>query len=121
MPFARLASPEPPIVFLCCHLLPGSSMVEHSAVNRRVASSNLARGAKFSLFSHLRWRRVATEEADNELRTVDRSGAARAHLSVHRWNEARPAAQGADGADAAVGSVRALPRRVRGAWRDRSD
>ena len=25
--------------------LPGSSMVEHSAVNRRVASSNLARGA----------------------------------------------------------------------------
>ncbi len=25
---------------------PGSSMVEHSAVNRRVASSNLARGAK---------------------------------------------------------------------------
>jgi hypothetical protein len=27
---------------------PGSSMVEHSAVNRRVASSNLARGAKFS-------------------------------------------------------------------------
>jgi hypothetical protein len=26
-------------------LLPGSSMVEHSAVNRRVASSNLARGA----------------------------------------------------------------------------
>ena len=24
---------------------PGSSMVEHSAVNRRVASSNLARGA----------------------------------------------------------------------------
>jgi hypothetical protein len=28
-------------------LFPGSSMVEHSAVNRRVASSNLARGAKF--------------------------------------------------------------------------
>ena len=26
---------------------PGSSMVEHSAVNRRVASSNLARGAIF--------------------------------------------------------------------------
>src|SRR5215472_14966147 len=26
-------------------LFPGSSMVEHSAVNRRVASSNLARGA----------------------------------------------------------------------------
>jgi hypothetical protein len=29
---------------------PGSSTVEHSAVNRRVASSNLARGAKFSFF-----------------------------------------------------------------------
>jgi hypothetical protein len=27
-------------------IFPGSSMVEHSAVNRRVASSNLARGAK---------------------------------------------------------------------------
>jgi hypothetical protein len=26
---------------------PGSSMVEHSAVNRRVASSNLARGANY--------------------------------------------------------------------------
>ena len=33
---------------------PGSSMVEHSAVNRRVASSNLARGAKFSRVSQLR-------------------------------------------------------------------
>ena len=30
--------------------IPGSSMVEHSAVNRRVASSNLARGANFSFF-----------------------------------------------------------------------
>src|SRR6202041_2834891 len=29
------------------HQFPGSSMVEHSAVNRRVASSNLARGATF--------------------------------------------------------------------------
>ena len=28
---------------------PGSSMVEHSAVNRRVASSNLARGANLNL------------------------------------------------------------------------
>ena len=28
--------------------VPGSSTVEHSAVNRRVASSNLARGANFS-------------------------------------------------------------------------
>jgi hypothetical protein len=27
-------------------MIPGSSTVEHSAVNRRVASSNLARGAK---------------------------------------------------------------------------
>jgi hypothetical protein len=32
------------------NLLPGSSTAEHSAVNRRVASSNLARGAKFSFF-----------------------------------------------------------------------
>jgi DNA-binding response OmpR family regulator len=32
--------------FFCNQLFPGSSMVEHSAVNRRVASSNLARGAK---------------------------------------------------------------------------
>src|SRR5713101_2483436 len=29
-------------------MIPGSSTVEHSAVNRRVASSNLARGANFS-------------------------------------------------------------------------
>src|SRR5258708_26552469 len=29
---------------------PGSSTVEHSAVNRRVASSNLARGAKILLY-----------------------------------------------------------------------
>src|SRR5487761_306421 len=36
------------------HRFPGSSMVEHSAVNRRVASSNLARGANFSFsLSHL--------------------------------------------------------------------
>src|SRR6266566_3348674 len=35
-------------------VFPGSSTVEHSAVNRRVASSNLARGAKFSFsFSQL--------------------------------------------------------------------
>ena len=32
---------------------PGSSMVEHSAVNRRVASSNLARGAKSSFSSRV--------------------------------------------------------------------
>jgi hypothetical protein len=30
--------------------LPGSSTVEHSAVNRRVASSNLARGAKILMY-----------------------------------------------------------------------
>jgi hypothetical protein len=30
-------------------LFPGSSTVEHSAVNRRVPSSNLGRGAKFSI------------------------------------------------------------------------
>jgi hypothetical protein len=45
----KLAQLEQPIVSLR-FLLPGSSMVEHSAVNRRVASSNLARGASsFSL------------------------------------------------------------------------
>ena len=34
-------------------LIPGSSMVEHSAVNRRVASSNLARGANLLLNSQI--------------------------------------------------------------------
>ena len=34
------------------YLFPGSSTVEHSAVNRRVASSNLARGAKFFALGH---------------------------------------------------------------------
>ncbi len=34
-------------------MIPGSSTVEHSAVNRRVASSNLARGANLRFFSHL--------------------------------------------------------------------
>src|SRR5215469_5719407 len=33
-------------------MIPGSSTVEHSAVNRRVASSNVARGA--NSFNHLR-------------------------------------------------------------------
>src|SRR6266576_2320649 len=37
-------------------MIPGSSMVEHSAVNRRVASSNLARGAKPHYFSDLNFR-----------------------------------------------------------------
>jgi hypothetical protein len=36
--------------FVRLEKFPGSSMVEHSAVNRRVASSNLARGANFSFF-----------------------------------------------------------------------
>jgi hypothetical protein len=45
----KLTQLEQPIVSLRFPL-PGSSMVEHSAVNRRVASSNLARGANsFSL------------------------------------------------------------------------
>src|SRR6266699_7292586 len=34
-------------------LLPGSSTVEHSAVNRRVASSNLARGGNLRFFRYL--------------------------------------------------------------------
>src|SRR5215469_10698564 len=34
-------------------LFPGSSMVEHSAVNRRVASSNLARGANLKFCPQL--------------------------------------------------------------------
>ena len=37
------------VVLVSAFLFPGSSTVEHSAVNRRVASSNLARGAN-SLF-----------------------------------------------------------------------
>src|SRR5204862_200938 len=64
---------------------------------------------------------VATEETDHDLRTVDRSGAARPPLSVRRWSEAGPAARGADEADAAAGPVRAVHRRGRGARRDRSD
>ena len=39
---------------------PGSSMVEHSAVNRRVASSNLARGANFSFFFNQLQRAIFT-------------------------------------------------------------
>jgi hypothetical protein len=34
-------------------MIPGSSMVEHSAVNRRVASSNLARGANLFVINRL--------------------------------------------------------------------
>src|SRR5271169_2798778 len=41
--FARCTSDFPPR-----DMFPGSSTVEHSAVNRRVASSNLARGANSS-------------------------------------------------------------------------
>ena len=36
------------IYFYAAKLFRGSSMVEHAAVNRRVASSSLARGAKGS-------------------------------------------------------------------------
>src|SRR5207237_4597058 len=42
-------------------LLPGSSTVEHSAVNRRVASSNLARGAKYVPHLLLTTRPLRTE------------------------------------------------------------
>ena len=35
-------------------MIPGSSTVEHSAVNRRVASSNLARGANLFVVNHLK-------------------------------------------------------------------
>src|SRR6267378_6105052 len=41
-------------------LLPGSSTVEHSAVNRRVASSNLARGAKLAVYPALHHALTAT-------------------------------------------------------------
>src|SRR5919107_3411424 len=58
---------------------------------------------------------------DNDLCVVDRSGAARAPLSIHRWNEAGPAARGADRAVTAAGPVRAVPRYRRGARRDRPD
>ena len=46
----KLTQLEQPIVSLRFPL-PGSSMVEHSAVNRRVASSNLARGANSFSFA----------------------------------------------------------------------
>ena len=36
---------QPPRKQMKMGMFPGSSTVEHSAVNRRVASSNLARGA----------------------------------------------------------------------------
>src|SRR5882724_10394272 len=42
-------------------MIPGSSMVEHSAVNRRVASSNLARGAKSLFVNHLKLSAVGLE------------------------------------------------------------
>src|SRR6266403_5716076 len=44
---------QPPRKHQKMEMFPGSSMVEHSAVNRRVASSNLARGANLRFFSHL--------------------------------------------------------------------
>src|SRR5260221_8277216 len=52
---------------------------------------------------------------------MDRSGAARAPLSVRWWNEAGPAAGGVDETDAAAGPVGAVHRRGRGAWRDGTD
>src|SRR5260370_14479893 len=44
-------------------MIPGSSTVEHSAVNRRVASSNLARGAKSfnQLASRGLWQKAKAE------------------------------------------------------------
>src|SRR6184192_37686 len=41
-------------------MFPGSSTVEHSAVNRRVASSNLARGAKLTVYPALHHALTAT-------------------------------------------------------------
>src|SRR6266436_5001390 len=56
-------------------LLPGSSTVEHSAVNRRVASSNLARGAKHLPHLPMTMRLL---RADFWLRKVDQVGQFRA-------------------------------------------
>ena len=72
-----------------CHKIegfPGSSMVEHSAVNRRVASSNLARGANFFCrravqFFEFRPRTSATVQ--NTLRVIrERRHRAKASFSV---------------------------------------
>src|SRR6266436_9051665 len=41
---------QPPRKQMKMGMFPGSSTVEHKAVNRRVASSNLARGAKILLY-----------------------------------------------------------------------
>src|ERR1700675_954519 len=59
------------------------------------------------------------EGPDRELRAVDRSGNARARLSVRGWCEAGHADRDADPADAGARLVRAVHRRGRGAWRDR--
>jgi hypothetical protein len=49
MPFILAARLKTPLDYLKMYPFPGSSTVEHSAVNRRVASSNLARGATLPL------------------------------------------------------------------------
>src|SRR5262245_61678285 len=51
---------------------PGSSTVEHSAVNRNVGGSNPPRGAKFSSFSHLQTRLfLLRSECHNSLRVFE--------------------------------------------------
>ena len=52
---------QPPRKQMKMGMFPGSSMVEHSAVNRRVASSNLARGAKYLPHLLLTTRPLQTE------------------------------------------------------------
>src|SRR5437867_1527273 len=75
------------------------------------------------MYPHLGVSEEPWEERDHDLRTVDRSGAARPHVSVRRWHEAGPADRGDDEADAttAAGPVLAVHRRGRGAGRDRPD
>src|SRR6266542_1368732 len=60
------------------------------------------------------------EETNHDLRAVDRSGAARAPLSVGRWHEVDPTGRGDDGADAVDGPVPAIHRRGRGTRRARA-
>src|SRR5215831_314015 len=58
-----------------CHkigMIPGSSTVEHSAVNRNVGGSNPPRGAKFLSFSHLQTRLfLLRSECHNSLRVFE--------------------------------------------------
>src|SRR5436305_1228159 len=62
-------------------------------------------------------------ETDRDLCTVDRPGAARAPLSVRRWNQVRAANRGDDEADAraAAGPVPPVHRRDGSARRARAD